>query len=105
MILKYIATYDLTGVLQPILRPELGTYVPKRQFQKALMLLVTLCMLCMTSGIVSCGHRVHIEATSIMSIAATPLLLPLDVMHALSPMYSWFNSLVSGISPWITVCV
>lgn len=101
MILKYIATYDLTGVLQPILRPELGTYVPKRQFQKALMLLVTLCMLCMTLGIVSCGHRVHIETTSILSVAATPLLLPLHMLQAFSPMYTWLYSLVSMLTKMI----
>ena len=95
MTLKYIATYDFTGVLQPIYRNTPGQYVPKRYFQKVLLLLVAMCMLYMTVGIVSCGHRVHIETTSIMSLAATPLLLPLDVMHALSPVYSWINSLVS----------
>ena len=89
--LKYVATFELTGCLQPILSKVPGMYVPKRQFQKALMLLVVMCMLCMTLGIASCGHRMHVETTSMMTVTATPLVV---MMHATAFALNWFDTFV-----------
>jgi len=91
MALKYVATYELTGLLQPILRKAPGMYVPKRQFQKALTLLVVMCMLGLALGTASCGHRMYVDTTSVLAITATPLM---GMTHVQSFMFNWFNIFV-----------
>jgi hypothetical protein len=80
--LKYIATHELTGVLQPIIGdPKRSLYAPKRQIQKCLTLLVLMGMMCVTAGVTSVGHRTYIEATSTASTIVTPLYLHYYVGH------------------------
>ncbi len=62
--LKYIVTHELAGVLHPITSAmSRSVYVPKRQIQKCLMILVFMCMFCMTASITLCGHRTYIDTT------------------------------------------
>lgn len=69
--LKYIATYDLTGVLRPIAQSAQRFYVPKRQVQKVLMFVLAVYLMCVTVGIISC-IRAHA-----VTISVVPVTLPL----------------------------
>ena len=73
--LKCIATYELTGVLQPFIVHFKRSYVPKRQLQALIMLFFFVGMICVTVGVTSVSHRAHLEATSVMSILVKPVLV------------------------------
>jgi hypothetical protein len=64
--LKYIATHELTGVLQPLIVHSKRSYVPKRQLQAFIMLFLFVGMICVTVGVTSVSHRAHIEGVHIL---------------------------------------
>ena len=66
--LKYIATHELTWVLQPIIGDPKRLYVPRRQIQTCIMLLVFMGMICASVGVTSVAYRAHVEATSTMQL-------------------------------------
>ena len=97
--LKYIATYGLTGVLQPIVGDlKRSLYVPKRQIQKCLMLLVLMGMICVTVGVTSIGHRTYNVTTSNASTMVTPLLISVAVSDIINCAISWYNFAINALS-------
>jgi hypothetical protein len=77
--LKYIATHELTGVLQPIIGDPKRLYVPRRQIQTCIMLLDFRGKICASVGVTSVAYRAHVEATSTMSTMVMPLLILLPI--------------------------
>jgi hypothetical protein len=87
--LKYIATHELTGVLQPLIGNSKRSYVPKRQLQAFIMLFLFVGMTCVTVGVTSVSHRAHSEAKSTMSILVKPLLFSVAMSNIVN--LSWYN--------------
>jgi hypothetical protein len=97
--LKYIATHELAGVLQPITSAlSSSEYVPKRQIQKCLIILVFMCMFCMTASMTSmtlCGHLTYIETSSTLSHMVTPLVVYSAMSSAITRVTDWYESTMS----------
>jgi hypothetical protein len=93
--LKYIATHELTGVLQPIIGDPKRLYVPRRQIQTCIMLLVFMGMICASVGVTSVAFRAHVEATSTMSTMVMPLLISVAMSDTVN--VSWYNFAMNAL--------
>ena len=94
--LKYIVTHELTGVLQPIVHSvKSNVYLPKRQLQKCLMMLLFICMISMTMSTTLCLHRTYMDTTSTMSHMVMPLVISTDMSTAITRLLNiWFVRLL-----------
>jgi hypothetical protein len=90
--LKYIATHELAGVLQPITNDlSSSVFVPKRQIQKCLIILVFMFMFFMTASMTLCGHRTYIETSSTLSHMVT-------MSSAITRVTDWYESTMNIIT-------
>jgi hypothetical protein len=90
MSLKYIATHELAGVLQPISSTiRNSVYVPKRQLQACLTLLIFMCIFGMTMGMTLSSYRTYLDTASIL-----PHLVPHLLFHTA------MSSVITGASVW-----
>jgi hypothetical protein len=97
--LKYIATHELAGVLQPISSIRKSpVYIPKRQLQGCLMLLIFMCTFCMTISMTLSGHRTYIDTVSTLSHMVTPLVFHTTLSSVITGASDWYESVMNTLT-------
>ncbi len=97
--LKYIATHELAGVLQPISSTiRNSVYIPKRQLQACLMLLIFMCIFDMTKGMTLSSYRTYTDTVSILPHMVTPLLFHMAMSSVITVASDWYASTMNTLT-------